>query len=67
MLANGNGAGIGSPTGNGNGAAPAARLFDRWKEALALSPVSPEDCRIALEQLTTHIGTLNPPPEARRV
>lgn len=67
VLANGNGAGIGSPTRNGNGAAPADRLFDRWKKALALSPVSPEDCRIALEQLTTHIGTLTPPPEARRV
>lgn len=67
VLANGNGAGNGSPTGTGNGAAPADRLFDRWKEAMALSPVSPEDCRIALEQLTTHIGALTPPPEARRV
>lgn len=67
VLANGNGAGNGSVIGNGNGAAPADRLFDRWKEALALSPVSPEDCRIALEQLTIHIGALTPPPEARRV
>lgn len=63
VLANGNG----SPTRNGNGAAPADRLFDRWKEALNLSPVSPEDCRIALEQLTTHIGALTPPREAKRV
>lgn len=67
VLVNGNGAGIGSPTGNGNGAAPADRLFDRWKEAMAFSPVSPEDCRIALKQLTNHIGALTPPPEARRV
>ena len=58
-LANGNAA------ANGNGAANAARLFDRWRDAMEPARYSPEDCRLALEHLTDHIRQMPAMPETR--